>query len=147
VQAYVQRIDFADDGVFAIQDDHLRVVAAIHVARTGDAAELGLSVLPGYRGAHLGNALFSHAVMHLRNRGIYTVYVHCLAENATMVHIARKNGMRLSTGGSESDGRLELDPATPHTHMLEWLQDQRARVVQRVRQQARLSRVLLGLPV
>ncbi len=63
-----------------------------------------------------------------------------------MLHIARKNRMRLSTGGSESDGRLELDPATPHTHVLEWLQDQRALAIQTVRQQARLSRVLLGLP-
>jgi GNAT superfamily N-acetyltransferase len=146
VEAYVQRIDFADDGVFAIQDDRLHVVAAIHVARTGEAAELGLSVLPGYRGAHLGSALFARAVMYLRNRGIGTVYVHCLSENATMVHIARKHRMRLSSGGSESDGRLELEPATAHTHFMEWLHDQRAFAVQSVRQNARLSRVLFGLP-
>jgi GNAT superfamily N-acetyltransferase len=146
VRAYVQRIDFTDDGVFAIQDEGLRVVAAIHVARTGEAAELGLSVLPGHRGAHLGNALFARAVMHLRNRGITTVCVHCLAENATMTHIARKNGMRLSSEGSESDGRLEIEPGTPHTHFLEWAHDQRAQVIQAVRMQARLSRALLGLP-
>ncbi len=77
VHAYVDRIDFANDGIFAIQDDSLRVVAAIHVARSGEAAELGLSVLPGYRDAHLGSALFTRGVMHLRNRGIGTVYVHC----------------------------------------------------------------------
>ncbi len=146
VHNYVERIDFADDGIYAIQDDRLQVVAAVHVARTGEAAELGLSVLPGYRGAHLGSALFGRAVMHLRNRGIATVYVHCLAENATMVHIARKHGMRLSTGACESDGRLELEPATAHTHLMEWVHDQRAFAVQAVRQQARLSRVLLGLP-
>jgi GNAT superfamily N-acetyltransferase len=146
VHAYVKRIDFADDGVYAIQDDSLRVVAAIHVARSGAAAELGLSVLPGHRGSHLGSALFSRAVMHLRNRGIATVYVHCLAENSTMMHIARKNHMRLTTGSGESDGHLELDPATPHSHVLEWLQDQRALAIQTVRQQARLSRAILGLP-
>ena len=147
IGAYVERINFADDGVYAIQDDLLRVVAAIHVARTGEAAELGLSVLPGYRGEHLGSALFARAVMHLRNRGIATVYVHCLAENATMMHLARKNRMRLSTDASESDGRLELEPGTPHSHVLEWLQDQRALAIQAVRRQARLSRAILGLPI
>jgi len=145
--AYVQRIDFGADGIFAVQDERLRIVAAIHVARIGTSAELGLSVLPGYRGAHLGTVLFARAVMYLRNQGIRTVYVHCLSENATMMHIARKSGMRLTTGGSESDGQLALEPATAHTHMLEWLQDQRALALQIVRQQARLSRVLLGLPV
>ena len=111
VREYVEHIDFADDCLFAVQDDRLRIVAAVHVARTGASAELGLSVLPGYRGAHLGSALFTRAVMHLRNRGIGTVHVHCLAENATMVHIARKNGMHFSSSGSQSDGRLELAPA------------------------------------
>ena len=142
---YVERIDFADHGVFAVQDDRLRIAAAVHVARTGQSAELGLSVLPGYRGAHLGSALFSRAVMYLRNRGLSEVYVHCLSENATMMHLARKNGMRLTSGGGESDGRLAIEPATPHTHLVEWMQDQQAHAVQALRHHARFSRALLGL--
>jgi GNAT superfamily N-acetyltransferase len=145
IRDYVARIDFADDGIFAVHDDGLRIVAAVHVARTGESAELGLSVLPGYRGAHLGSALFARAVMHLRNRGIGEVYVHCLAENATMMHIARKNGMHLTSGGPEADGVLALAPATPQTHFLEWLHDQHAHAVQALRQQARVSRALLGI--
>jgi len=146
VRAYVRHIDFSDDGIFAVQDNALKIVAAVHVARTGGSAELGLSVLPGYRGMHLGSVLFSRAVMYLRNLGIRTVHVHCLAENATMVHIARKNGMQLTSGGSESDGVLKLAPATPQTHLLEWLADQHARALQSFRVQARASRAMLGIP-
>ena len=142
---YVARIDFLNDGVFAVQDERLRIVAAIHVALTGESAELGLSVLPGFRGDHLGSALFARAVMHLRNRGIGSVYVHCLRENAAMMHIARKNGMQLTSEGSESDARLELMPATPQSHLTEWVQDQQAQAVQVMRQHARLSRALFGV--
>lgn len=145
LREYVARIDFSGDGVFAVQDDRLRIVAAIHVAPTGESAELGLSVLPGFRGAHLGSALFTRAVMHLRNRGITSVYVHCLVENAAMMHIARKNGMRMTSGGSEADARLEIEPATPQTHFFEWMQDQQAHAVQAMRHHARFSRALLGL--
>jgi len=142
---YVERIDFADHGVFAVQDDRLRIVAAIHVARTGERAELGLSVLPGYRGAHLGSALFARAVMYLRNRNIRAVDVHCLSENATVMHLARKNGMQVSSGNGESDACLELAPGTPQTHFFEWMQDQQAHAVQAMRHQARFSRALFGL--
>ena len=143
---YVSRIDFHDDRVFAVQDDRLRIVAAVHVARAGDSAELGLSVLPGYRGAHLGSALFERAAMHLCNRGVGTVQIHCLAENAAMMHIARKNGMHLTSGGSEADALLELPRPTPQTYFVEWLRDQQADAVQAVRHQARVSRAFFGLP-
>jgi hypothetical protein len=83
--------------------------------------------------------------MHLRNRGIGSVYVHCLRENAAMMHIARKNGMQLTSEGSESDARLELTPATPQSHLTEWVQDQQAQAVQTIRQHARLSRALFGV--
>src|SRR6185503_12024218 len=48
LRAYVERIDFDGDDVIAVRDERLRIVGAIHVARAGEAAELGLSVLPGY---------------------------------------------------------------------------------------------------
>ena len=62
---YVARIDFAGDGVFAVHDDALRVVAVVHVAMTGSTAELGLSVLPGWRGRGIGDALLQRAVTWL----------------------------------------------------------------------------------
>jgi GNAT superfamily N-acetyltransferase len=143
LRAYVARIDFERDGVFAVHDDDLRLVAVVHVAFSEASAELGLSVLADARGEGLGNALLTRAVMHLRNRGSPEVLVHCLTENAAMMHLARKNGMRIIPAGSESDARLAIDPPTPHSQFAEWLQDNQASVVQSVRRNARFSRTLL----
>ena len=110
VRAYVARIEFDHHGVFAIHDDGSRIVAAIHVAHAGESAELGLSVLPGYRRAGLGGALFSRAIIHVRNRGVASVFVHCLTENAAVLHLARKHGMRLVSSGVETSAHLALEP-------------------------------------
>jgi GNAT superfamily N-acetyltransferase len=137
IEDYVGRIDFARDGVFAVQDEALRVVAAVHVPLAGATAELGLSVLPGFRGKGLGDALLKRAVVWLRNRGVLSVFVHCIAENAGMMHLARKNGMRLVYSGAETDGRLELEAPTAQSFACEWMEDQRAFAAQAVRQHLR----------
>ena len=145
LQQYTARIDFQRDGVFAVQDDYFRLLAVVHVAFSGENAELGLSVLSGRRGAGLGSALFSRAVIHLRNRGAMEVFVHCLSENSAMMHLARKHGMRVIAAGAETEARLVLEPSTPHSHYLEWMQDHHARAVQAVRQNLRTSRAVLGM--
>ena len=144
LRAYVQAIDFDRDGFFAVHDDELRVVAAVHVALTGGPGELGLSVLPGWRGKGLGDALLKRAVTWLRNRGVLSVYVHCLTENGAMMHLARKNGMRIVYSGQESDGRLELEAPTPQSLLAEWMEDHSGAFVRAVRQQGRLATALLG---
>ena len=145
LEAYVERIDFARDGVFAVQDDELRIVAAVHIAvGDGGPAELGLSVAEGWRGKGLGDALLRRAVVWLRNRGVHGVYVHCLSENGAMMHLARKNGMRIVYSGGESDARLELPAATPGSMLSEWVEDRSASVVRAVRAQARLTQALFG---
>ena len=138
VRAYVARLDFERDGIFAVQDDALRLLAVVHVAPVGDSAEFGLSVLPESRGQGLGNILFTRAVVYLRNRGSREVFVHCLAENGAMMHLARKNGMRIVGSGGESDARLVLEPATANSFINEWLDDQKGRSVQVLRKNARL---------
>ena len=126
IHEYVGRIDFERDGVFAVRDTRWRLVAVVHVATLRATAELGLSVLPGWRGKGNGNALLQRAVTWLRNRGILCVCVHCIAENAAMMHLARRNGMRIVYSGVETDGRLELDAPNPHSRMAEWIDDLRA---------------------
>ena len=126
---YVERIDFAHDGVFAVHDGALRLLAVVHVAFTDDSAELGISVLPDARKQGLGSALFERAVMHLRNRGSREAFIHCLSENGAMMHIARKHGMRIIPCGPETDARILVDPPTPQTHFVEWLQDRNADTV------------------
>ena len=143
VRGYVARIDFDRDEVFAVADDELDLQGVVHVAFTGETAELGLSVLPGGRGRGMGTALFERAVMHLRNRGARTVFVHCLAENQAMLHLSRKHGMRVVSEGGESEAFLELRPSTPDTVFAEWAQDRGADAVNAMRHNALLARKVL----
>lgn len=144
MREYAARIDFARDGLFAVQDDDLSLLALVHVAFGGTAAELGLSVLPDRRGRGLGSALFRRAITFLRNRGANSVFVHCLAENGAMLHLARKHGMRLVHAGGESEARLALPPANLDSMVAEWLDDQRGRAIQALRRHARLASLVLG---
>jgi GNAT superfamily N-acetyltransferase len=116
------------DGVFAVHDGAMRLLAVVHVA-FGTSAELGISVLPEARNQGVGTALFERAVMHLRNRGAREAFVHCLSENGAMTHIARKLGMRVIPCGGETDARIGISPPTPQTYFTEWLQDQNAEMV------------------
>lgn len=141
IAALDSRIDFDRDEVFAIAGDDLRLLAVVHVAFYPAKAELGLSVLPGARGIGLGNALLARAVMHLTNRGVREVFVHCLSENGAMMHLARKNGMRLVREGPESDATLALPQATPSSVLAEWVWDLHSRHAHEVR---RGTRAFLG---
>ncbi|MEO5693533.1 MAG: GNAT family N-acetyltransferase [Usitatibacter sp.] len=146
IASYVERLDFERDGLFAVQDETLELVAVVHVALSGTSAELGLSVIPRGRGKGLGNALFRRAVTFLRNRGAIEVFVHCLSENGAMMHLARKSGMRIVYAGSESDARLALEPATAHTLANEWFDDQKAGSVQAMRLTLRLTQAFFNFP-
>lgn len=133
IRALDERIDFDRDEIFGIAGDDLRLLAVVHVAFYPEKAELGLSVLPGARGLGFGNSLFSRAVMHLTNRGVREVFVHCLSENGAMMHLARKNGMRVVHDGGESDAYLALPLATPASILAEWVWDQNARYAHEMR--------------
>jgi GNAT superfamily N-acetyltransferase len=111
IEAYVQGIDFDTDAVFGVYEDELGLAAVAHVAFGVDGAELGVSVLPGYRSRGLGSALFARAVEHARNRFVTRMYMHCLSENAAMMHIARKSGMKICVDTGEAEAFLKLEPA------------------------------------
>lgn len=112
VASYVERIDFERDAAFAVHDDGLRIVGIAHVALADDHAELGLSVLPAHRGRGVGSALFERGAQHARNRFVRTLFMHCLSENAAIVRIARRFGMKIVTESGDADAHLELLPAS-----------------------------------
>ena len=113
IAAYVDRIDFDRDAVFGVFDDELGLKGVGHVAVGGDMAELGVSVLPAHRGQGIGTALFERAHTFARNSLLHDLFMHCLAENAAMMHIAKKSRMRIVAASGEVDAHLELPPSDP----------------------------------
>ena len=117
VRSYLARIDFERDAIFGVSDDQLRLAGAAHLARAGAHAELGISVLAGVRGRGIGGALLARAHMHARNWGVRTLFMHCLAENAAIMHLARKQGMQVVAVAGEADARLALPPADASSYL------------------------------
>lgn len=110
---YVDGIDFDVDAVFGVYDDDLALAGVAHVGFSADMAELGVSVLATRRGQGIGSALLARAAEHVRNRFVTRLFMHCLAENGRMLHMARKLGMKICISTGEADAFLRLAPADP----------------------------------
>ena len=115
LRAYVKQIDFTRDAVFGVLDADLSVIGVAHLARGAEYAELGISVLTSHRGQGIAAALLERAHTYARNRNISVLLMHCLAENAAMIHLANKQGMQVETGGPASSARVEIQPASLST--------------------------------
>jgi GNAT superfamily N-acetyltransferase len=116
VRAYVARIDFERDAAFGVYDDALHLIGAAHVARSDGHAELGVSVLPGHRARGIGGALLARAHLRARNWGVRALFMHCLIENAAMMHLARRQEMQIVVESGEADAWLRLPPADASSH-------------------------------
>jgi GNAT superfamily N-acetyltransferase len=116
IRSYVARIDLERDALFGVTGDDLRLVGVAHLARGEGHAELGISVLEPARGRGVGGALLARAHLRARNWGVHALFMHCLAENAAMMHLARKQGMAIVTEAGESDAWLALPPADAGSH-------------------------------
>ena len=120
IERYVEGLDFERDQLFGIFDRRLRLVAVAHLAYDTPPqfaarpamVEFGVSVASTARGRGYGRRLFQHAVMHARNRGTATLFIHALTENAAMLHIARRAGASVERDGSESEAFLKLPADT-----------------------------------
>jgi ribosomal protein S18 acetylase RimI-like enzyme len=120
IARYVDQLDFERDELFGIFNRRVELIAAAHLAyspmpqRTDQPAmaEFGVSVIPKARGRHFGARLFDHAILHARNRGVETLFVHALSENTAMLRIARNAGAEVVREGSESEAWLKLPPET-----------------------------------
>ncbi|MBW8904200.1 MAG: GNAT family N-acetyltransferase [Betaproteobacteria bacterium] len=113
---YVERINFDHDAVFGVGDEELKLLGVAHVARSGGHAELGISVLEGARSRGIGGALLARAHLRARNWGVRALFVHCLAENAAMMRLARRYGMQIGAHAGEADAWLRLPPADAASH-------------------------------
>jgi len=123
IAAYVARIDFDADEIFGVFGEAMQLEGAAHLAFGRDLAELGVSVLPSARGRGVGHALVARAAEHARNRSVPRLFMHCLAENAAMIRIARHAGMEVVVDAGEADAHVALPPMTPASLASEALAD------------------------
>jgi RimJ/RimL family protein N-acetyltransferase len=138
ITRYVQRMNFARDTVFGVYDSKFNLVGVGHLAFAPRealplvsnatvkerVAEFGLSVSASARGMGIGTKLFERAAIHCRNADVDTLYMHCLASNQTMIHIAKKAGMEIHRVHNEADAYLTLYPANPASVLQEAVEEQ-----------------------
>jgi RimJ/RimL family protein N-acetyltransferase len=123
IASYVEYLDFERDAVFGVYGKDLALVGVAHLAPSGEAAELGISVLRGERGRGVGCALFQRAIERARNLELNSLFVHFLAENVVMRHLARKLGLISLTHGSDATAAIALPQSNAGAVWNEWLDD------------------------
>lgn len=144
IQRYVDGLDFDRDEVFGVFNRRLQLIALAHLAypQPGQpgpqAAEFGGSVVAAARGRGYGARLFEHAMLHARNRGFDTLFIHALSENTAMLRIVRKAGARVEREGSESDAYLTLPRDTLASQVEQWVGDGAAEIDYRLKQHSQL---------
>ncbi|WP_345812061.1 GNAT family protein [Paraburkholderia sp. PREW-6R] len=142
IENYVRAIDFTRDTVFGVFDSQLQLTGVGHLAylpAEGDkrTAEFGVSVLESVRGQGIGSKLFERAAIRSRNTHVSMLYMHCLSRNSTMMHIAKKAGMKIEYAYGEADAYLTLPPADQSSIIAEMLQEQAAVFDYALKRQAR----------
>jgi len=140
---YVDMLDFERDEVFGVFNRRLDLIAMAHLANSPAAAtggrrmaEFGVSVLAPARGRGYGARLFEHAVLHARNRGVDSLFIHALSENTAMLKIARDAGATLQRDGPECEAWLALPPDSLVSHLDEFLGDRAAELDYRLKEHA-----------
>ena len=132
IERYVANLNFNRDALFGVFNDALDLVGIAHLAYVPSAndgtrsAEFGVSVLHDDRHRGLGAALLARAAVHARNTHIDTLFVHCLAKNKAMMHLAQKLGMRVEFAYGDADAYLILPPANAQSILHEAAQEQMA---------------------
>lgn len=142
VEAYVAGLNFDRDEIFGIYNRRLKLIAMAHLAYSSDSrvkasSEFGVSVLEAVRGRGYGGRLFERAVMHARNEGVTTMYVHVLSENTAMLKIARRAGATVVRDGAESEAHLSLTPSTYQSQMSEMMEEYLAQANYQLKAQAK----------
>lgn len=137
IRAYVRGIDFGRDCAYGLHDAALELIGVAHLALDPEkqVAELGVSVDAGVRGRGYGFALLKRAVLHAANFGYHVLFMYCLAENATMMRLARRAGLTVVVERGEADARLRLDRGKHGGALLEAVADQVALIDNLLKQQ------------
>jgi RimJ/RimL family protein N-acetyltransferase len=153
VAEYVGKLHFTDDIVFGVYNRVFQLVGVGHLAFASKeahpdsiyytdkekVAEFGVSVSKSARGQGVGTRLFERAAIHCRNSDVDTLYMQCLSSNRTMMHIAKKAGMRIHREYGEADAHLQLPPPSVSSVLAEALEEQMAKIDYTVKANARAA--------
>lgn len=110
------------------------------MAQTGEAA---FSVERDWRRRGIGGTLFGRLITAARNRGIRTLYMTCLPDNAAMRRLARKFEADLAGGYADVEGVIATGGPTPFTILDEALDTARGFAALALSLQRRLWRPAL----
>lgn len=122
IKRYVDSIDFNKDRVYGAYDNESNLVGVIHIAwmKQEGCAEIGISVDKSVRKGGIGGKLFKKAVNYARMHGAKRLYSFCLSENTAMMHLARKENMKVERFANEAEAHMVIEPATPDIYFNEY---------------------------
>jgi hypothetical protein len=75
-------------------------------------------------------------MLHARNRGVVSIFIHALSENTAMLKIARDAGATVQRDGPECEAWLTLPPDSLASHLDEFLGDRAAELDYRLKEHA-----------
>lgn len=97
-----------------------------HLAREGSDWELAVSVNSDCQGQGVADRLIKHMITWGKTRGIHSVFMHCITQNAKIRHLACKHGLRIiERDGAEITSRVNLPPPGPLDYTSDFLHEQR----------------------
>ena len=123
VEAYVNGIDFERSTVLGVFGEELELIGVAHLCPDAGVVELGISVLADSRRRGIGTLLMRRALGHARLIGAERLFMHCLAENDDLMHLARAAHADISMSHDEADGFIEVQPVTPFSAAVEFVEE------------------------
>lgn len=106
--------------------DNGEIIGFGHLAREGEDWELAVSVDSDKQGRGVGDKLLSYMIPWARIHGVHNVFMHCIAQNQKIQHLAKKHGLRtVERDGAEITSKVELPAPTAADYTTEFLKEQR----------------------
>jgi len=136
--------------LYNAEDHHLftatideKIVGFGHLAHEGDNWELAVSVDSDRQGQGVANRIMDFMIDWGKTRGVHSVFMHCITQNAKIQHLARKHGLRMvERDGAEITSRVDLPAPTPLDYTAQFLQEQQTILEQIVDLQRRMVKNL-----
>lgn len=118
--------------LYHFEDHHLftatlgdKILGFGHLAREGDNWELAVSVEGKHQGQGVADRIMMFMVDWGTTRGVHSVFMHCITQNAKIQHLARKHGLRMvERDGAEVTSQVDLPRPTPLDYTAEYIREQ-----------------------